>query len=95
MTDEPLGPDDAIAALKAVSASMRATFGPHHEGRLGQLDQAIATAVMAVEHLVDEDARETDLAVRIVNRDKVHGDHEVTSPVNRPHAETLKIAGVH
>lgn len=86
--------DEALAALAEVASFANTTFGAHHEGRLGQLSAAAATARMAVEHLVDEDAREVDLAKRIVRREKVHGDNEVASPVGRPHAETLRIAGV-
>jgi hypothetical protein len=96
VTDKPLGPNDAIAALTAVAASMRAQFGEHHAGRLGQLDQAVATAVMAVQHLVDEEAREVDLANRIIAREKVHGSdasNEVSSPISRDYADTLRIAG--
>lgn len=88
-----LSPDEALAALADVRASMTAHFGAHHEVRLGQLAAALDTAAMAVEHLVDEETREVDLATRIVNRDTVHGHHEATSPVNRPFQDTLRIAG--
>jgi hypothetical protein len=89
-----LSPDEALAALADVRASMTAHFGAHHEARLGQLAAALDTAVMAVEHLVDEEAREVDLANRIIARDTVHGQHEVVSPVSRAHADTLRIAGM-
>lgn len=86
-----LSPEEALATLASVRSSMTAHFGAHHEVRLGQLVAALDTAVMAVEHLVDEEAREVDLANRIVARDTVHGQHEASSPVGRAHAETLHI----
>jgi hypothetical protein len=86
--------DEALAALAEVASFANTTFGAHHEGRLGQLSTAVATARMAIEHLVDEDARELDLAKRIVRRDKVHGQDEAISPVGRSYEETLRIAGV-
>lgn len=85
-------PDEALAKLADVRASVVGHFGAHHEARLAQFTAALDTAVMAVEHLVDEEAREVDLANRIVARDTVHGQHETSSPVNRAHAETLRIA---
>jgi hypothetical protein len=86
-------PDEALAVLADVRASMTGHFGAHHEARLGQLVGALDTAVMAIEHLVDEEMREADLAARIVARTAVHGQHEATSPVNRPFEDTLRIAG--
>jgi hypothetical protein len=86
--------DEALEALAEVVSFANTTFGAHHEGRLGQLRTAVATARMAVEHLVDEEVREVDLAQRIVRRDKVHGQDEAASPVGRPYVETLRIAGV-
>lgn len=86
--------DDALAALDAVQAFAQETYGVHHAGRLAQLGTALSTARMAVEHLVDEDVRELDLAKRIVRRDKVHGNDEAISPVGRSYDETLRIAGV-
>jgi membrane-bound lytic murein transglycosylase MltF len=85
-------PDEALAKLADVRASVTGHFGAHHEVRLGQFTAAIDTAVMAVEHLIDEEAREVDLANRIVARDTVHGQHEATSPVGRTHSDTLRIA---
>jgi len=86
--------EEALAALGAVKGFAEEAYGAHHAGRLGQLDTALSTARMAIEHLADEDARELDLARRIVRRDRVHGDNEVVSPVGRSYDETLRIAGV-
>lgn len=86
--------EEALAALEAVKAFAEETYGAHHAGRLGQLGTALSTARMAVEHLADEDARELDLARRMVRRDKVNGDNEVVSPVGRSYDDTLRIAGV-
>lgn len=88
-----LSPDEALAALADVRASMAGHFGAHHEARLGQLGGALDTAVMAIEHLVDEEVREVDLANRIIAREKVHGEHEVADPLGRPYEDTLRIAG--
>jgi len=49
-------PEQALAALTEVGEAMRTTF-PDHPDRLGQLDAALATAAMAVTHLVDEELR--------------------------------------
>lgn len=88
--------DDALAKLDEVRAAMHEQFGDEHgthEARLAALDSALASAAMHVEHLHDEEAREIDLAQRIVARETVHGGHEVTSPVGRNHKHTLAIAG--
>jgi hypothetical protein len=81
-----LSPDEALAALADVRASMTAHFGAHHEARLGQLGAALDTAVMADRAPRRRGAREVDLANRIIARDTVHGQHEVVSPVSRAHA---------
>lgn len=86
--------DEAVAALNAVQIWTEQTYGSHHSGRLAQLGAALSTAHMAIEHLVDEEAREVDLARRIVAREKVHGQDEAHSPVGRSYDETLRIAGV-
>lgn len=48
--------EDALSKLDEVKASMHKQF-PKNVGRLGQLDHHIDTAVMAVEHLFDEQER--------------------------------------
>lgn len=83
--------EEMQAALEGVKAAAHEQYGAHHTARLGQLDQALATASMAVGHLADEEEREVELAGRIISRAKVHGNDEVVSPVGRPHAETLRI----
>jgi hypothetical protein len=48
--------DQAVKALNDIAAGMRDAF-PAATDRLAQLDSHIATAVMVVEHIVDESAR--------------------------------------
>ncbi len=54
--DHPMTQDEALAALAQVRQAMHEQF-PDHPARLAQLDGALATAGMAVEHLHDEQAR--------------------------------------
>ena len=48
--------EEALSKLHEVKASMHKQF-PKNVGRLAQLDHHIDTAVMAVEHLFDEQER--------------------------------------
>jgi hypothetical protein len=50
--------------LDQVGKAMREAFGDHHADRLHQLDAALATAGMAVEHLFDEEVRRKDNLAR-------------------------------
>lgn len=64
-----LGPEGALAALEQVREWVRTDFdrapGPDHSARLQQLNSALDTAAMAVQHLVDEDVRVRHLHDRI------------------------------
>lgn len=93
MSKQAMSLDDALAALGAVKAAMHEQY-PDHEARLGQLDAALDTASMAVQHLADEEAREVELARRLVRREKVHGDNEVVDPHGRPFENVLQRAGM-
>lgn len=74
--------EDALASLEAVGKAMADQFGlpgPDHSGRLAQLQGALATASMAVEHLFDEDLRARHLHQRIVNEPAlavIHGHQD-------------------
>jgi hypothetical protein len=57
---------EALAKLDEVRQAMHDQF-PENSGRLGQLDSALATADMAVEHLFDEEMRHVDLVKRILS----------------------------
>lgn len=51
---------EALTHLESIKTAMHQQFGETddlHRGRLAQLDHALATAAMAIEHLVDEDVR--------------------------------------
>lgn len=48
--------EEALAALAEVQAAMREQY-PDNPSRLEQLDAALSTAGMVVEHLADEDVR--------------------------------------
>lgn len=74
-------PEDVTRALSELREAVPAMFGPHHESRLAQFDSAMATALMAVEHLADEQVRELELAKRRLDRATVHGSDEVMSPL--------------
>lgn len=63
--------EEALAKLDEVRRAMHDQF-PGNPGRLEQLDSALSTAGMAVEHLHDEEAREADLRKRLVEGD-THG----------------------
>lgn len=61
--------------LKEVQSDLRKQF-PRATERLAQLDGALATAAMAVDHLYDEEARHQDLEARIAKNPElflVHG----------------------
>jgi hypothetical protein len=85
MATNSLGLEGALAALEQVREWAHTDFGPpgpDHSVRLAQLDSALATAGMAVEHLVDEDVRHRHLHQRIVNEPALatihgHQDHWV------------------
>lgn len=49
-------PQEALVALAAVRDGMREAY-PDHPDRLAQLDGALATAAMVVEHIADEEIR--------------------------------------
>ena len=71
--------DEALAELERVRAAMHQAFEDDHgthRSRLEALDSALGTAGMHVSHLFDEEQREADLAVRILNRETVHGSDE-------------------
>lgn len=87
--------EEALDLLGHVKSAVHARFEDEHgthQARLSQLDSALATAVMAVEHLHDEEVRERELAQRILQRSTVHGADEVVSPVRRAHEHTFAIA---
>lgn len=58
-----------VATLESVRSDLHQLFeGAHHgayDPRLAQLDSALATAKMAIEHLFDEQARNTELRQRL------------------------------
>jgi hypothetical protein len=55
--------DEALKALREVQAAMHEQFGDH-PARLDQLDSHMATVVMVVEHLYDEEVRHKHDPVR-------------------------------
>jgi uncharacterized protein YukE len=58
-----------VNVLESVRSDMHQLFeGAHHgvyDARLAQLDSAIRTAAMAIEHLFDEQERNTELRERL------------------------------
>lgn len=79
MTKSTLGPEGAFAALAQTEEWATAEFGrtpgPDHAPRLRQLNSALTTAWMAIEHLVDEDVRHRSLHDRIVGEGAVADKH--------------------
>jgi hypothetical protein len=78
MATKTLGPEGALAALEQVREWANADFGPpgpDHSLRLGQLDSMLNGAAMAVQHLVDEDARERHLRSRLEAEPAVADKH--------------------
>jgi hypothetical protein len=86
MATNTLGPEGALAALEQVREWVHTDFGPpgpDHSGRLAQLDSALATARMAVEHLFDEDLRERDLHRRMTEAALSRHDPEMAKALER------------
>jgi hypothetical protein len=68
MTEEATQPVGALEALEQVrewATGFEEAPGPDHSARLQQLNSALDTAAMAVQHLVDEDVRVRHLHGRI------------------------------
>ena len=85
--------EEILSAIEDIKAEVHGMYGAHHAARLAQLDGALDTAAMAVQHLLDEEEREVDLAQRILNRATVHGNDEAKSPTERSMDEIRRIAG--
>ena len=91
--------EEALAMLETVRKAMHEQFedgtekhGHTHAPRLHAIDGALDNAAMHIQHLHDEEAREVDLAQRILRRETVHEKDEVRDHSGRSLDHTRTIA---
>lgn len=87
--------EEALAKLEEVRSAMHEQFQDEHgthAARLGAIDGALDSSAMHIEHLHAEEEREVELAQRILDRAKVHGNDEARDHSARSLDHTRAIA---